>query len=307
MIETALLQNKLLAQQVLPIFKSTLAGGLSNIFCAMLIYVLLMNNHQQLAALAISSSIITLSVIQIIFSNRYLKQENNSNLDKYLKSHFLLTLAIGICWGLIAFMQKSQQDPVIVNIVFLVNFGIIAASITTLSSWMPSYLAYMLPQSIAIFSVFILQSTVHGNFLALSYLIFTGMMISTSCNANKRHLHELDLIFKNRELIDDLNDEIDQREVVQYLLEESKHDLEEKAKQRTQELTVINKNLKNEILEKQKIEVNLEYIAYHDELTGLPNKALLVDRITQSIESAHRYNNQLGILFLDLDRFKKHQ
>ncbi len=42
----------------------------------------------------------------------------------------------------------------------------------------------------------------------------------------------------------------------------------------------------------------------HDSLTGLPNRALLNDRLSQAILHAKRRGQKLAILFLDLDRFK---
>ena len=45
--------------------------------------------------------------------------------------------------------------------------------------------------------------------------------------------------------------------------------------------------------------------ATHDALTGLPNRALLVDRLTQAVSLAHRLNKSTGILFVDLDHFKQ--
>jgi diguanylate cyclase (GGDEF)-like protein/PAS domain S-box-containing protein len=48
----------------------------------------------------------------------------------------------------------------------------------------------------------------------------------------------------------------------------------------------------------------LAYIAQHDTLTDLPNKALLNDRLRQAIALAQRHHTALALLFLDLDRFK---
>ncbi|MGC1476650.1 MAG: diguanylate cyclase, partial [Terriglobales bacterium] len=45
-------------------------------------------------------------------------------------------------------------------------------------------------------------------------------------------------------------------------------------------------------------------LAQHDALTGLPNRVLLLDRITQSISLAHRQNKSMAVIFLDLDHFK---
>ena len=50
--------------------------------------------------------------------------------------------------------------------------------------------------------------------------------------------------------------------------------------------------------------VELHHLAYHDVLTGLPNRLLLLDRLSQAIELARRQGRLLAILFLDLDRFK---
>lgn len=44
--------------------------------------------------------------------------------------------------------------------------------------------------------------------------------------------------------------------------------------------------------------------AYHDPLTGLPNRSLLYDRLNKSISRARRNDSKLAVLFLDLDRFK---
>jgi diguanylate cyclase (GGDEF)-like protein len=48
----------------------------------------------------------------------------------------------------------------------------------------------------------------------------------------------------------------------------------------------------------------LHHLAHHDVLTGLPNRMLLQDRLSQAIELARRQGKQLAVLFLDLDRFK---
>lgn len=60
----------------------------------------------------------------------------------------------------------------------------------------------------------------------------------------------------------------------------------------------------SDITERKKEEERIQYIASHDVLTGLPNRFLLTDRISQALVYAERNRLKVGILFIDLDRFK---
>jgi diguanylate cyclase (GGDEF)-like protein len=300
---TAVTDNTLLEKQVLPLFESTRLGGLANIFAVWLVYGLVIGSHHEENALYLGIVITILSLIRILISDHYLRVRD-PRLKRYLASQLLLTFSIGVAWGLFALMQSAQEDAAIRNMVFLINFGMIAGSLATLSVWVPVYVAYISPQAVCIFAVLAIQGTNLSLYMAAAFFIFIIIMITASLGVNRSHRHELQLNIKNKELIDDLHNEVQHRIQTQEQLEDSKRHLEQKVKERTQELEHINDNLTQEILEKQKAEESLEYIAYHDELTGLPNKNLLVDRINHSIETAHRNSQKLGILFLDLDRFK---
>ncbi len=47
------------------------------------------------------------------------------------------------------------------------------------------------------------------------------------------------------------------------------------------------------------------YLAYHDELTDLPNRRLLEDRLHQALAQANRAESKVGVFVLDLDHFKE--
>ncbi len=61
----------------------------------------------------------------------------------------------------------------------------------------------------------------------------------------------------------------------------------------------------NDITVRKDLEAKIHYQAQHDILTGLPNRLLLQDRIVQAIQHVQNSNRKAGVLFIDLDRFKR--
>ena len=59
-----------------------------------------------------------------------------------------------------------------------------------------------------------------------------------------------------------------------------------------------------DITERKRAEEHLNYLANHDSLPGLPNRMLFLDRLSQAISRLPWSDRHLGVLFLDLDRFK---
>lgn len=59
-----------------------------------------------------------------------------------------------------------------------------------------------------------------------------------------------------------------------------------------------------EINELKRTELNLQHMATHDPLTGLPNRYLMTDRLRQTLAQAKRTGSIFGVLFLDVDDFK---
>ena len=61
----------------------------------------------------------------------------------------------------------------------------------------------------------------------------------------------------------------------------------------------------HEVTDRKHLEERLQHDALHDPLTGLPNRALFMDRLEQALERAKRRPEKLfAVMFLDLDRFK---
>ena len=60
----------------------------------------------------------------------------------------------------------------------------------------------------------------------------------------------------------------------------------------------------HDVSQSRAMALRMAHLAQHDFLTGLPNRVLLTERLTQAIGLANRHRKQVGLLFLDLDFFK---
>ncbi|MBF0538968.1 MAG: EAL domain-containing protein [Nitrospirae bacterium] len=58
------------------------------------------------------------------------------------------------------------------------------------------------------------------------------------------------------------------------------------------------------IIERKRADEKLEYMANYDALTGVPNRMLLFDRLTQSINLSKRYKDKTAVMYLDMDQLK---
>jgi diguanylate cyclase (GGDEF)-like protein len=63
--------------------------------------------------------------------------------------------------------------------------------------------------------------------------------------------------------------------------------------------------VQEDVSAEKELECELRHRAFHDPLTGLPNRALLADRLEHAVSSAARDPGSLAVLFVDLDDFKR--
>lgn len=81
--------------------------------------------------------------------------------------------------------------------------------------------------------------------------------------------------------------------------------LEQQVVERTRELAATVAQLETEIAERKKLAAELQFLADHDALTGLPSLRLGRDRVQQALTAAHRSEQHTVVMFLDLDGFKQ--
>jgi diguanylate cyclase (GGDEF)-like protein/PAS domain S-box-containing protein len=81
-------------------------------------------------------------------------------------------------------------------------------------------------------------------------------------------------------------------------------ELDERVRQRTTWLVEANARLKREIAERQELEEQLTHQAFHDPLTGLPNRSLFLDRLELSLSGSLERRAKVAVLLVNLDNFR---
>jgi diguanylate cyclase (GGDEF)-like protein len=99
-------------------------------------------------------------------------------------------------------------------------------------------------------------------------------------------------------------EDVTERHQAEEALLRAHEELEQRVVERTAELASANSQLQEEVFERMQAEQRIWHVAHHDSLTGLPNRALLHDRLQQALAKAQRSRHRVAVMFLDLDRFK---
>lgn len=226
----------------------------------------------------------------LIWLAHKLKPEMQST-RQWVFSYTSFTGWLGIIFGLCFLFGYQTEDFVLNFTLSLLYFGVISAAGYVLSCHMPIFIVYTLPQALIFAGVQIAHFSLSHVLIGLSILLYMLMLTLFTRNAYAQFLNTVKLEYDNARLIDDLNDEVQQREVL--------------IRHRTGELVKSNLDLKRTQEQLKRNELSLQHLAHHDTLTELPNRLLMTDRLTQSIKKAARADMGLALMFIDVDNFKE--
>ncbi|MEJ7872837.1 MAG: EAL domain-containing protein, partial [Rubrobacteraceae bacterium] len=101
-----------------------------------------------------------------------------------------------------------------------------------------------------------------------------------------------------------VQNDVTERKQAEEDLQRAHDELEDRVRQRTARLAEANAGLQREIAERRELEEQLTHQAFHDPLSGLPNRTLFLDRLELALARAERRGGTVAVLFMDLDNFK---
>jgi diguanylate cyclase (GGDEF)-like protein/PAS domain S-box-containing protein len=101
-----------------------------------------------------------------------------------------------------------------------------------------------------------------------------------------------------------VQNDVTERKLAEEELRRAHAELDERVRQRTARLAEANARLKREIAERQLLEEHLTHQAFHDPLTGLPNRSLFLDRIELSLTGSLERRAKVAVVLVNLDNFR---
>ena len=293
--------NALQKNQILALFQQAYLANIAMFVVGMLVWVAFIYS-EQLEHFDWFISLLVLSISSRLLLTYYSTKCDEKHLAKVANYYVFGTFLLGLDFSLLTYVYFDLQNIELRTFLTIVNLGLITAAITTMAVWMKAYIAFTLPQLVALFAVFIINDK---PYIAASTILFSIFMIAVARNFNKNFKDGRSLIDKNIQLVSDMEKEILSRKNAQQKLENHRKELEQVVNDRTKALEKINENLNDQIKKRLSIEKELEYLAYYDELTNMPNRTLFIETLKKALIQSKRNESLLGVMFVDLDRFKK--
>ncbi|MEO5573904.1 MAG: EAL domain-containing protein [Gammaproteobacteria bacterium] len=185
---------------------------------------------------------------------------------------------MGITWSLLAVKFFPLSDVSHQLLIIFVIGGVSVGAIGVLSASPGAYLAYVLPAMLPLSFELYAQHDATYTSMCLFLVVYTLSLLGTFRMVHRNLIENIRIKLKNEHLTKSLS-----------------------LMQRIEE---INQELASEVGERKRVEDRMRHLAYHDALTGLPNRSLLKDQLGKLLDTAQLTQQQVGVLFIDLDRFK---
>lgn len=194
----------------------------------------------------------------------------------WLRLFLLGSTLSAFSWSAVGVVLLPLQTYDLQAFLIIFLFGVAAASNTIYSPVKLVYTSFLLIVLLPLAGWLLLQGNMLSVITAVAVVIFIVVMLITSNHAHQLLANSLKLRFENKELF-----------------------------QAKSQLESLNEDLYDEIKRRKKTEEMLEYLANHDVLTGLPNRALFQRKLKDAFMLTLGTDRCVVLLFIDLDNFKK--
>ena len=283
--------NELARQKERILFLQSPTANIAMIVMAVL-FSLILREHADIQKLMLwSGGVILFAAFRLLIWATHRRRPELRSTEGWIDSYTIATGLLGLVFANCYLFGYQNDDLIVWFTLTFTLFSMITAAGYVLSCHLPVFFVYTYPQVIAYGVVLLSFDTMTHLLLTIAVVIYLIMLTAFTRNANRQFVKTVRLQFENRNLIETLNHEVEERENM--------------IRKRTSELVQTNLDLERKEKLLKRNERSLHFLAHHDTLTGLPNRLLLIDRLNQSIKRAERAATGLAVMFIDLDNFKE--
>jgi len=265
--------QRLLLEQVNQLYEQSHIATLGSATAAIIIATILWPMVAQVNLIIWASAAIFITLLRHLFIIRFRRIKISAEDAPRWKNIFIrLILISGVIWGSSAiFIFPATSFP---HQIFLFSMliGLVSGAVSTFSAILPAFLAYMIPTLLPLFFVFLIAGSPMQLAMSVMILFYLILVSMSAYLLHKKARTSLMLQFENIDLI--------------HFLEEEKHHTD-----------IINKNLKNEVIERKRIEQVLkEHRENLESMVDERTNALKESNIDLQIEIAERKNLEKQLL-----------
>lgn len=178
--------------------------------------------------------------------------------DRWEHPFIIGTFLAGLGWGATGIWLFPPNEPVHQMFVIFLLAGMTAGSVMSLSASREAFLAFAIPTLIPTIIRLVLLGTTLSWSMAIMGSLFFLLALVISGRLSRTILASLELRFDKESLIEDLTKEVAHRRQIESALHHSQAELEERVRERTDELAQANVALRAEIEERQRMAVALQ-------------------------------------------------
>jgi diguanylate cyclase (GGDEF)-like protein len=196
----------------------------------------------------------------------------------------------GLAWGAAGVLFGGDAGPVQAVFVPFVLAGMAAGSITALPGHPAAFFTFLWAALLPYALTLAASPDAVGRAMALLALLYAIGLSVVGAQVHRTLRRAAELHLQNASLVG--------------RLDEARQGLEATVADRTVELRAANEALSREVAERRRSEERVNHLLAHDPLTGLPNRLLLFDRLSQALTRSQRFGTRTALMVFDIDRFK---
>lgn len=294
------------AEQIRVLYTNANVGIWVTVFVAALLAYLQWKVISRQVVLTWLIYMLAISFLRFMLAHKYWRAAN-ADLDAH-EWAFAFALGTGMSamgWG-VAGVALYPAAPLANQVILaFVLGGMVLGAGSILAARPEAFFAFILLAGLPISVRFLMQRDALHSAMGLLAVTFTVATLITTWRIHLTVRSSLNLGFENEDLVLNLRNANNRAETLN-------QELEIRVQERTSELNRTNEQLRTEIEQRRQAEEYLkaalaenEYLAFHDALTGIPNRRLLADRFAQALTRADRRHQMVAVLVIDLDNFKE--